>query len=75
MKTYNNIMLYFWLATTFVIIIAVTIMGFKDGFEKWSFYYVFALLTFLVYLLRKYMMRRMEKHQDFLEGQHKRNKD
>lgn len=69
MNTYHRIMEWFWLATTVLIIIAVSIMGFLNGFERWVFYYVFALLSAMTYLMRRYMRKRMEKHMKWLEEQ------
>lgn len=75
METYNKVMQYFWLALTVVLIISITYMGIKEGFNRWAFNYIFAGLTFSVYLLRKYMMKRMKKHQSFLEKQAKEKKE
>ncbi|HIP33029.1 MAG TPA: hypothetical protein EYG86_09720 [Crocinitomicaceae bacterium] len=73
MKTYNKIMLKFWLATAIVILIGVTYMGFTEGFKKWGFYYVVAGIAFLSYFMRKMMMKRQEKHEEFLANQKKEN--
>lgn len=67
MNTYNKVMQKFWLAMTVIIIIAVTYLGFTEGFERWYFYYFFAASTLGLYFIRGYMMRHMEKHQDFLK--------
>lgn len=69
MKTYNNIMLYFWLAASIVLFIVVTYMGITEGFRKWAFYYVFAGLAFLAFITRRWMLKRMEKHMKYLEEQ------
>ena len=69
METYNKIMQLFWLAMATVIIVSVTYMGITEGFDKWSFNYVFALLALFVYFIRRYMMKRMKKHQEFLNNQ------
>lgn len=73
METYNKIMQYFWLATTVVLLITITYMGIKEGFNRWSFYYIFAGLTFAVFLLRRFMMKRMKQHQEFLKEQNEKN--
>lgn len=67
MNTYNKVMQKVWLALTVLIVIAVTYLGIRDGFERWYFYYIFAGLTLGLYFLRGYMMRHMEKHQEFLK--------
>lgn len=75
METYNKIMLYFWLAMTIVSTIAVTFMGFTDGFHKWSMYYIFPVITLGVYFIRRFMMKNMAKHQEFLKEQQKAAND
>lgn len=74
MNTYNKVMQYFWLATTIVLLITITYMGIKEGFNRWSFYYIFAGLTFAVFLLRSFMMKRMKKHQEYLEKESNKKK-
>lgn len=74
MNVYNKIMQVFWLLVAITIIIYVTVMGYKEGFDRWSFNYIFAGLAFAVYLLRRFMMKRMKKHQAFLDKQAKEKK-
>lgn len=78
MKMYNKIMLYFWLITGLLITVGVTLKMFSEGFPtgwlKWRFYYLFAILCFVMYFLRKLMIRRMEKHLEFLENKEKEGK-
>jgi hypothetical protein len=68
-------MLNIWLAASILLPIVITYFVLTDagGFKKWGSYYVIAVLTFLMYLIRKWMMKRMEKHLTFLEDQ-KKNK-
>ncbi|WP_146194157.1 hypothetical protein [Brumimicrobium oceani] len=54
METYNKIMQLFWLVVGVITIIAVTVLGFKDGFERWSSYYVFGFFAILLYFVRRY---------------------
>lgn len=70
---YNKIMLYFWFVVSIVIFITVTYMGFMYGFKLWGYYYIFAGLALLMFFARRYMMRRMEKHMEWLENQKKEN--
>ena len=74
MKTYNKIMIYFWLATAIILFVTITYLGFTEGFDKWAYYYVFALLTVVMYFMRKWMMKREEKHLQFLENQKENQK-
>ncbi len=69
METYNKIMLYFWLAASILTTIIVTIMGFVEGFDRWSLYYVFAWMSALMYLFKRWMMKRMQRHIEYLEQQ------
>jgi predicted Co/Zn/Cd cation transporter (cation efflux family) len=62
-------MLYFWLAASILTTIIVTIMGFVEGFDRWSLYYVFAGMSTLMYLFKRWMMKRMQRHMEYLEQQ------
>ncbi|TNE71601.1 MAG: hypothetical protein EP333_08955 [Bacteroidetes bacterium] len=64
-------MLYFWLFAGILSLLGITIMGFVEGFELWVFYYIVPIICFFMYLVRKWMMKRMEKHLQFLEEQQK----
>lgn len=61
-------MLNFWLAVGVVILVFVTYKSLTDGFNKWGYYYVFAGLALLMYVTRKFMMKRMQKHLEYLEN-------
>ncbi|MBI2257281.1 MAG: hypothetical protein HYU67_00085 [Flavobacteriia bacterium] len=67
MELYNKVMLYFWLSMSFVSALAITYMGFQDGFDRWVYYYIIPVLALLMYLLRKYMLKRMQKHLEYLK--------
>lgn len=71
MNTYNKIMQVFWLALATVIIVSVTFKGFTEGFDRWAMYYVFGILALVMFLVRRYMMNRMKKHQEFLNNKGK----
>jgi hypothetical protein len=74
MNTYNKIMLYFWLVAAVLIFGVVTVMGIKDGFDVWAYYYVFAGLAAMAYLSRRWMMKRFERnHKEFYEAQQAEN--
>jgi cell division protein FtsW (lipid II flippase) len=73
MGTYNKIMLYFWLGMSILITVVVTFMGFKEGFDRWYFYYVFAALAFFAFITRRWMMKRMEKHVNWMEEEKRKN--
>jgi len=69
MNTYNKIMLYFWLAAAIIIFIFISYMSYTDGIKKWGFYYVFVVTSLSMYLFKKWMMNRMEKHLKYMEEQ------
>jgi heme exporter protein D len=67
MDTYNKIMRYFWLFAAISLALIITFLSIKDGFNKWAFYYVFVAVSLGMYLMKTYMMKRMEKHLKYLE--------
>lgn len=67
MRGYNKIMLYFWLIVSILIFIVVTYMAITEGFKKWSFHYLFAGLAFFAFISRRWMIRRMDRHLEFME--------
>lgn len=69
MGNYNKIMQYFWLAAAVLITLFVTIKGFMEGFDRWYQFYIFAVIALLMFLVRRWMMKRMIKHIAFLEEQ------
>jgi hypothetical protein len=71
MERYNQIMLYFWLLVGVFAFVAVTYFGITEGFDKWAYYYIFSGLALLMFLMRRYMMKRMKKHLAYLQEQEK----
>ncbi len=74
MRTYNKIMQNFWLVASLAIVIAVTYKGFIDGFDRWVIYYIFAIMTLGLFFIRRYMMKRMERHQEYLKEKERKDK-
>jgi len=74
MHTYNKIMIYFWLTTSIILFIIITYLGITEGFKSWAPYYVAAFLAFFMYFMRKWMMKRADKHMQYLEEQEKAKK-
>ena len=58
-------MLKLWLVASIALPIVITYLVIRDGFDKWGAYYILAAFTFVIYLLRRFMMKRMEKHLQF----------
>ncbi|TNE54376.1 MAG: hypothetical protein EP338_07780 [Bacteroidetes bacterium] len=71
MEYYNKIMLYFWLSVAVISGITITYLCFTEGFDRWSYYYVVPVVSLMMYLVRRWMMKRMKKHLEFLENQRK----
>ncbi len=67
MKTYNQIMRFFWLFASATIFLIVSYMSLKEGFNKWAYYYIFVLTSLGVYFLKTWMMKRMDRHNEFLK--------
>lgn len=62
MRTYNKIMQYFWLLMAIAITAFVTYKGSAEGFDRWSPIYIFAALALVIFLLRRFMMKKVERH-------------
>lgn len=61
-------MLYFWLAAAILIFGIVTVMGIKDGFDVWGYYYFLGAIAAAAYLSRRWMMKRFERnHEEFYQ--------
>jgi len=71
MNLYNKIMLKFWLFTAIILVIFISYKSYAEGLNKWGFYYIFAGLAIIMYVMRRFMMNRMEKHLKYLEKQEK----
>ncbi len=71
MQRYNKIMLYFWLFVGTFITISITYLVLTQGFRKWGAYYLMAIMSFAMYFLRKWMMKRMKRHMEYMENQQK----
>ena len=74
MNFYNKIMLYFWLAAAIIIFIITSYMSYSEGIKKWGFYYIFVASALLMFLVKRWMMKRMAKHLNYLEEQKKNKK-
>ena len=67
-------MLYFWLAAAIIIFIITSYMSYSEGIKKWGFYYIFVVSALLMFLVKRWMMKRMAKHLNYLEEQKKNKK-
>lgn len=73
MKGYNKFMVYLWLVIAIVLTVFITFKSISEGFNRWGAMYVFAVLAFIIYLLRRFMTKRVEKHLKSMEEQGKKN--
>jgi hypothetical protein len=60
-------MRFFWLFASATIFLIVSYMSLKEGFNKWAYYYIFVLTSLGVYFLKTWMMKRMDRHNEFLK--------
>ena len=59
----------FWLSVGIVTILSVTYLGLTQGFGRWVSYYFFGVLAIFLYLIRRFMMKRMEKNEALFKGE------
>lgn len=62
----------FWLVVSIVVFLLVSYKCFDEGFDRWAFYYLFVLLALFTWIVRRYMRKRMEKHNEYLDSQAKK---
>ena len=60
-------MRFFWLFASATIFLILSYMSLKEGFNKWAYYYIFVLTSLGVYFLKTWMMKRMDRHNEFLK--------
>ena len=64
-----------WLIMASIGFIAVTVMCFIEGFDKWVYYYPLVLLMFWMYFFKIWMIKRMEKHVAYMKEQEALNQN
>lgn len=67
-------MTYVWLIAGIAIFALTTVMSLADDVRKWGFYYVFSLIAFLMFFMKRWMVKRMKKHLQFMQEQETINK-
>jgi hypothetical protein len=68
MQVYNKIMLYFWLLVGIASLGLVSYQCYIEGVDKWGFYFSMPLVAFLMFFFKKWMMKRMDRHLEFLNS-------
>jgi len=64
-------MLTLWLVVSILSAIVVTFKGITEGFDRWYSYYILTGISLFMYVTRRWMMKRMDKHMDFLNNKTK----
>lgn len=62
MKIYNKIIMVIWWVIAIASAGIITYMGFKEGFDRWAEYYVFTGLAVFIIVVRRFMMKRVNKN-------------
>ncbi len=70
----NRMLEIFWWSMTIVVVILVTVLSLMYGWDKWALYYVIAVLTALMALMRRFMARRLAKSEQHKAEQLKKKK-
>lgn len=71
MDFYNKLMSYFWVLLAIVSTVIVTYLGFTEGFERWAYMYAVPIVATLMFFFKRWMIKRMKKHMEFLEEKNK----
>ena len=69
MKIYNTIMSYFWLAVATVSFVSVSYLCITEGFDKYASNYVFSIVALATYFVKRWMMKRMGNHTQYMQEQ------
>lgn len=56
-----------WLLIAIVVFTITTYMCITDDYRQWMYYYAIVGIALVMYFVKRYMMKRMEKHLEFLE--------
>lgn len=59
-------MSYFWLALATVSFVVVTYLGITEGFDKYASNYIFTAVALATYFVKKWMMKRMGSHTQWM---------
>lgn len=71
MELYNKIMTKVWLLVAIVVFVLTTYMCVTEDYRQWAFYYVIVVVALLMYFVKRWMMKRMTKHMEYLEEKKK----
>lgn len=72
MEFYNKIMSFFWLLLAIGSAAVITYFGFTDGFNRWTYYYAVPVVAIIMYFFKKWMVKRMQRHMEYLNEKDKK---
>ena len=58
----------FWLSIAVLVFVLVSYLCLTVSFERWGIYYIFVVLALFTWLMRRFMRKRMEKHNEYLDS-------
>jgi len=59
----NKILEKFWWGVAIVTFLAVCYFSFTDGFDKWMIYFVAPTLAVVMALMRRFMVKKLDRSQ------------
>lgn len=62
-------MSYFWLAVATVSFVSVSYLCITEGFDKYASNYVFTVVALATYFVKRWMMKRMGNHTQYMKEQ------
>lgn len=68
MNTYNNIMKNVWLVGAIVMFIYITYKCITEDAATWYPYYAMAVIAIFMYFVKKAMIKRMNKHNEYMKN-------
>ncbi len=70
---YNQLSGYLWLLIAVVSFLAISYKIITEGASTWLAYYVIPIIALLMYGVKKWMMKRMQRHLQEMASQQKEN--
>ena len=57
-----------WLIIAIAVFILTTYQCIVSDYRQWMYYYIIVFVALMMWLMKKWMMLRVQKHQAYLEG-------
>ena len=64
----NRVLEIFWWVMGAISLIMVLIMGFMQGFDKWSAYFLAPVICFILAIVRRFMWKKLKKSEAFRDN-------